>query len=75
MEWRLPVLVHVLAGKLVIIHRALVGCLFEAAADRTQSLAFGALNVGGISAAPAFELQVLANRIIEYAHGRKPTRL
>jgi Fe2+ transport system protein B len=39
--------------------------LLEAAAHRPESFALGALYVGGISSATAFEVQVLADGIVE----------
>ena len=43
------------------------------APDGTERLAFGALDFGGVGATAALEVEVLADRVVQYAHAVKPT--
>ena len=67
---RLPLLRrHRRVASLWLNRGLLCRCIFAgelgAAADRPEGLAFGTLDLGGIGAAPALEVEVLADRVVE----------
>jgi hypothetical protein len=62
--------------RLVVVRRRLFRAAGEeilaglgAAADRSEGLAFGPLDLGGVPAAAAFEVEVLADRVVQQTHG------